>query len=226
LAAAGCYMVPESFEDYEAAFPTGATNRDYIKAFWCRSCQGEVKPPKAELLSCSLANLYIGGGPRCKCAMSLMERCAEDILKNDPEFTDVLDQTLITTKSPGLQRVDHNCTYEGHRVVFEWDGKQHFQDKDDDLFDYDVGHENDIYKVEAIHAGELVNKCKVKFLVRMSQPRSNVWDKIQLVLDHFKSEVKKLTSEKLNDNKVILICLPEDKKKYTPLGLPKKKDTW
>ncbi|GMI30364.1 hypothetical protein TrCOL_g10135 [Triparma columacea] len=225
-------MGPQTYKDLKAAIPTDSTSTSPsttpLKAFWCRLCQGEDKPTdEDDLKSSTLGNLKFGDGINCKCKRSLTEMAAEKILKSLPKYEDVKEETPIDTMSPGQQKLDHTCTYKGYRTVFEWDGKQHFTDpkgKFHKSFNYEQ--ERDLFKLEAIRDGKPVRGRRVKFLVRMAYIKNPV-NKIQRLLKYFESEVDNLTSEELNDDKVIFICLPkEDEDKYTPRGLPKHESTW
>ncbi|GMH57226.1 hypothetical protein TrRE_jg3384 [Triparma retinervis] len=165
--------------------------------------------------------------------MSLMEKTGEGILKSRPDFTDVDGETIIETKSEGQQKLDHTCIYDKeYQTVFEWDGLQHFSDNARFKTDFKYQTELDQNKVDAIHDGTLVRGRRVKFFLRMAYPNKttmlglHIQVKIQRLLDHFKSEVKKLSKEQLQDNRVIFVCLPEDDNKYTPLGLPKHENSW
>ncbi|GMH52031.1 hypothetical protein TrRE_jg431 [Triparma retinervis] len=234
MMAAANIMAPQTYDDYQAAFPTeGTTSPSHtpLNGFWCRVCHGEDKPTDEDnLLSSNLANLGAGFGIRCKCSRSWMEKIGEASLKSRPDFTDVDGETIIETKSKGQQKLDHTCIYDKeYQTVVEYDGMQHFSDKDKFKRDFKDRTEMDQYKVDAIHDGTLVRGRKVKFFLRMAYPgnrTTRIQGKIKELLDHFKSEVKKLSKEQLQDNTVIFICLDEDKKKYTPLGLPKHKDKW
>ena len=98
----------------------------------------------------------------------------------------------------------------------------------DGKFEKDFKYRNklDKLKLNAIHDGKPVRGRRVKFLVRMAYI-TNPMNKIQRLLKHFKDMVENLTSEELNDKKVIFICLPkEDEDKYTTRGLPKHESTW
>ena len=222
-------MGPQTYKDFKAAFPMKRTtiksSSMNIKAFWCRDCQGVSRPPKAHLVTGILGRLGQGHGIQCKCRMSEMERIGEGILKSLPEYTDVKRETLITTKSPGQQKLDHTCVYKGYGTVFEWDGLQHFIDLNMFEKDFDKLIVRDIHKLNAIHDGQPVRGRRVKFLVRMAH-ENNPMNKIQRLIKYFESEVEELTSEELNDKKVIFICLREDENKYTPRGLPKHESTW
>jgi hypothetical protein len=161
--------------------------------------------------------------------MSMMETIGEASLKSRPDFTDVYGETIIETKSEGQQKLDHTCIYDKeYQTVVEWDGTQHFTYHAKYKKDFKYRTEMDQHKVDAIHDGTLVRGRRVKFFLRMAYPNhsTSIQVKIQRLLEHFKSEVKKLTSEKLNDDKVNFICLPEDNNKYTPSGLPKHKKSW
>jgi hypothetical protein len=223
-------MGPQTYKDFKAAFPMKRTtirsSSIPIKAFWCRDCQGVLRPPEAHLVSCSLANLRAGQGIQCPCRKSVMERIGEALLKSSPEYEDVKEQTPIETMSPRTQKLDHTCTCKGYRAVFEWDGGQHFgicEGKFSKISKY--LNKMDKLKLNAIHDGKPVRGHRVKFLVRMAYI-TNPMNKIQRLLKYFESEVDNLTSEELNDDKVIFICLPEDEDKYTPRGLPKHESTW
>jgi hypothetical protein len=237
MKAAANIMAPRTYEAYKAIFPTeGTTSPSHtpLNGFWCRVCHGEDKPTDEDnLLSTNLANLGAGFGIRCKCSRSRMETIGEAILKSRPDFIDVDGETDIETKSERQQKLDHTCIYnKEYQTVFEWDGLQHFSDNARFKTDFKYQTEMDQNKVDAIHDGTLVRGRRVKFFLRMAYPNKttmlglHIQVKIQRLLEHFKSEVKKLSKEQLQDNRVIFVCLPEDDNKYTPLGLPKHENSW
>ncbi|GMI37290.1 hypothetical protein TrCOL_g11106 [Triparma columacea] len=223
-------MGPQSYKEFKAAFQMKRTTIRSsiipIKAFWCRDCQGVLRPPQAHLVSCTLGHLRAGQGIQCSCRKSVMERIGKALLKSSPEYEDVKEQSPIETMSPRTQKIDHTFAYKGYRAVIEWDGGQHFADcesKFESTFKY--LNKMDKLKLNAIHDGKPVRGHRVKFLVRMAYITNPV-NKSKKLIKHFKDVVDNLTSEELNGDKVIFICLPEDEDKYTPRGLPKHESTW
>ena len=226
-------MGPQTYKEFKAAFPMKRTTIRSsiipIKAFWCRDCQGVLRPPEAHLVSCSLGHLRAGQGIQCSCRKSVMERIGKALLKSSPEYEDVKEQTPIETMSPRTQKLDHTFAYKGYRAVIEWDGGQHFADcesKFESTFKY--LNKMDKLKLNAIHDGIPVRGRKVKLLVRMAYTKPHkIPDKVKELFQHLKLEVEDLellTPQKLKDDKVIFICLPKDKKKYTEFGLPKERN--
>ncbi|GMI39617.1 hypothetical protein TrCOL_g6918, partial [Triparma columacea] len=127
-------MGPQTYEDFEAAFPdqvdVTSTSPSFtrLKAFWCRVCQGVNKPQEEDLKSSTLRHLFTCGGIQCPCKLSVMERVTLGVLTSSEECTDVEAQTIIKTTSPGNQKLDYTFTYKGlYNTVIELDGDQHFR---------------------------------------------------------------------------------------------------